>query len=203
MSELLHVEGASGHEIPYVGYLELDVTVPDVEKGENIPVLLLVVSETNYNSKVPILLGTNALVPFMYIFSEQVCKSKENRLCSWQTAFRTIKVQDNSLRRQNYSLGVVKSTSEVRIRSNCSLIVNGIVDNKLTYRNCLISTNSCSWSVLPEDVELTPIVSYYDQNSKIELPIRVSNLSSRTIVIPERAVLCEIQPVDLADFPLC
>ena len=201
LSELLRVEGASGHEIPYVGYVELDVTVPDVEKGENIPVLLLVVSETNYNSKVPILLGTNALVPFMYIFSEQVCKSKENRLCSWQTAFRTIKVQDNSLRRQNYSLGVVKSTSEVRIRSNCSLIVNGVVDNKLTYRNCLISTNSCSRSVLPEDVELTPIVSYYDQNSKMELPIRVSNLSSRTIVIPERAVLCEIQPVDLADFP--
>ena len=147
------------------------------------------------------MLGTNAIVPFMYIFSKQVCKSKENRLCSWQTAFRTIKVQDNSLRRQNYSLGVVKSTSQVRIRSNCSLIVNGVVDNKLTYRNCLISTNSCSRSVLPEDVELTPIVSYYDQNSKMELPIRVSNLSSRTIVIPERAVLCEIQPVDLADFP--
>ena len=35
----------------------------------------------------------------------------------------------------------------------------------------------------------------------MELPIRVSNLSSRTIVIPERAVLYEIQPVDLADFP--
>ena len=35
----------------------------------------------------------------------------------------------------------------------------------------------------------------------MELPIRVSNLSSRTNVIPERAVLCEIQPVDLADFP--
>ena len=31
--------------------------------------------------------------------------------------------------------------------------------------------------------------------------LSVSNLSSRTIVIPERAVLCEIQPVDLADFP--
>ena len=35
----------------------------------------------------------------------------------------------------------------------------------------------------------------------MELPIKVSNLSSRTVVIPERAVLCEIQPVDLADFP--
>ena len=35
----------------------------------------------------------------------------------------------------------------------------------------------------------------------MELPIRVSNLSSRTTVIPERAVLYEIQPVDLADFP--
>ena len=80
LSELLHVEGASGHQIPYVRYVELDVTVPDVEKGENIPVLLLVVSETNYNSKVPILLGTNALVPFMYIFSEQVCKTREGFL---------------------------------------------------------------------------------------------------------------------------
>ena len=98
LSESLRVEGSSGHEITYVGYVELDVTVPDVEKGENIPDLLLVVSETNYNSKVPILLGTNALDPFMYIFSEQVCKTKEivcvhGRLPSEPSKFKIIHLE--------------------------------------------------------------------------------------------------------------
>ena len=51
------LEGAHGGEVPYLGYTEMHLEIPEVEDFTQ-DVLMLVVPDTNYNALVPITIGT-------------------------------------------------------------------------------------------------------------------------------------------------
>lgn len=54
----LSVHSANGGELPYRGYIELDICVPCLHNGTHcIPAL--VVPQTNYSKSVPVIIGTN------------------------------------------------------------------------------------------------------------------------------------------------
>ena len=55
MSSILNIECADGYYLPYLGYIEVNISVTPQ------PCLLLVVNNNNYNSKVSIILGTNVM----------------------------------------------------------------------------------------------------------------------------------------------
>ena len=54
---LLDLEGMGGLEIPYEGYVELNLDIPKV-KGFKEDVLMLVVKDSEYGKKVPVAIGT-------------------------------------------------------------------------------------------------------------------------------------------------
>jgi len=58
---LVRVVGAAGQEIPFLGYVELGVSFPrtEADTDEVIQTLVLVVSDNQYNRRVPLILGTN------------------------------------------------------------------------------------------------------------------------------------------------
>ena len=56
----LSVIGANGSKLPFLGYIEAEISVPILgEQTHMIPVL--VVSNTDYNKKVPVIIGTNVI----------------------------------------------------------------------------------------------------------------------------------------------
>lgn len=61
---LLEIEGAGGQNVPYLGYVEVNISFPDAVTGSEVEltVLALIVPECNFNSKTPLLVGTNALL---------------------------------------------------------------------------------------------------------------------------------------------
>ena len=58
LDDLLTVTGAGGSQIPYHGYVEVDIKLPGSEAS---PFPFLVVGDTDYNSRVLVLIGTNVL----------------------------------------------------------------------------------------------------------------------------------------------
>ena len=63
LNDLLRVEGASGHAVQYLGYVEVCI---HFEKGvagdeQGHVVLALVVADTRYNAAVPVIVGTNVI----------------------------------------------------------------------------------------------------------------------------------------------
>ena len=64
IGSILQIESASGDDLPYLGYIEAHLEIPQLNIQENTH-LFLVVPETKFSSRVPILLGTNALKPMM------------------------------------------------------------------------------------------------------------------------------------------
>lgn len=63
LDDLLEVEGANGQEVPYFGYVELDITFPkEFVGGEvEVPTLALMVPNMRENAQEQILIGTNTL----------------------------------------------------------------------------------------------------------------------------------------------
>lgn len=60
---LLEFEGAGGQSVPYLGYVEANISFPQTITGkeEDLMALVLVVPECHLNSKIPLLIGTNIL----------------------------------------------------------------------------------------------------------------------------------------------
>lgn len=69
----LKLKGAGGQHVPYLGYIEVSVTPPQPITGrvENLDALVLVVPECQFNSKIPLLIGTNLLLPLFEHALEQ------------------------------------------------------------------------------------------------------------------------------------
>ena len=65
LSSLLKIECANGETLPYRGFIQVTLQAPGVPNTDHHECLLLVVAETEYNRKVPILLGTNVISDFL------------------------------------------------------------------------------------------------------------------------------------------
>ena len=57
LQTLLDIEGTGGTEVPYLGYVEVHLCIPEVQKFD-LDVLMLVVPDSQYTENVPIALGT-------------------------------------------------------------------------------------------------------------------------------------------------
>ena len=61
IKDFLRIECADGQLLPYLGYVVADVGLPSAGLKTHKSVILLVVPNTEYNRRVPLLLGTNVL----------------------------------------------------------------------------------------------------------------------------------------------
>lgn len=71
MIDILKIECAVGNVLPNSGYIEVSIRSKGIPKSTEEPSLLLIVPDTEYNRKTPILLAT-------YILSEFVANCEDN-----------------------------------------------------------------------------------------------------------------------------
>lgn len=63
VNDLLHIEGAAGQVVPYLGYIEVELRFPKnmCGTGSKFNVLVLICPDQPYNSNMPFLVGMNVL----------------------------------------------------------------------------------------------------------------------------------------------
>ena len=193
----LEIEGAAGQHLPYSGYVELDLKVPEVD--ESLTSLFLVVPDTKYGQNVPVILGTNILCPVMDQMKEHLGDrylQKANLTTPWQLAFRAINVETRALRRLDGRLSIIKlaQTSQVLIPSNKTVMVTGKLDKK-SQAHGLGIVQPLDSSVLSADVEVAPFLVSFDPSTE-SIPICISNMTSRTISLSPSSILCQLQTCD-------
>ena len=96
----IHIEGAGGHKIPYIGIIMVKIGAPFLGE-EEVEVLALVVPTTRYSLNVPVIVGTNAIRDCKALCKEDTGVPKE-----WAFAFVSL---------QQSKIGVVKSTNKFDI----------------------------------------------------------------------------------------
>jgi hypothetical protein len=112
LSNLLEISNANGSLLPYYGYVEVSVGCSFTD--DIIKVALLVVPNTGYNSKIPILVGTNILHALRESTSDcQIPKP-------WKWAISSLSTVESSL------LGTVLTTQPSTISPNSKVTVHGL-----------------------------------------------------------------------------
>ena len=120
LQDFLHIECDDGESLPYSGYIAADNTARGVGLGEkhSQPCLLLVVPDSRYNAKVPVLLGTNILEQFLDMSREKIGHRflRAAKLHTpWYLSFRCMVLREKELARRKNRLEIVKSAENRNI----------------------------------------------------------------------------------------
>ena len=177
----LNITGASGSKIPYIGYFEAEVCIPESEHEPAI-IPILVVPVTKYSGQVPVIVWTN-------IIGELKVHAQETDIdipTAWNTAFAAYTATDSKF---------VKSTNKkpIVIHPNQVDTINDIVRDTSHHENAVTENldDSCDFNVCPR------IVAVKNNSKTARVPVRVCNISARPITIKPKTQLCSLQEVNV------
>ena len=196
---LLDIECADGKSLPYEGFIEAELEIPTIRHKVN--AILLVIPESNYNNSVPLLLGTNVLGVIMEILRKQEGEKylqKSNLTTDWYLTFRSMHLREKELQKNSCKLAIVRNAQRrIIIPPNSNVTLTGYLDKKIPYQHTAAMMQRTVKSAVPDDLDIVPsLMEYrYMDNSLIE--VEISNVTTRTVLIPEKAIIGEIQPVSI------
>ena len=182
LQTLLDVSLADGSKLNYMGFIDTCISVPFIS-DYILDVPFIVVPDCATHSNCPILVGTNVIRPLKYRFES--CSSS-NVPAGWQLAMDCL----------NTSSITVKACSHTPtlIEPYQTLVVNGFsrnVDSSITEVVTENGQNS-SYTVCPRVVKLKSF-------DYCKIPVKICNMSAKTLTIKPRSDLCQISEVKVVD----
>jgi transposase InsO family protein len=203
---LLDIECADGQSLPYEGYIDADIEVLGLPASEAVNCLLLVVPDSRYSSTVPLLFGTNIMSHFMKTCQQQYGDrflQVADLFTPWYLAFRCMVLRDRQLSKTNYRLGIVKCAEQkaIVVPPNSQVVVAGYVTRDVQYPATCALLQPTQQAGIPDDVDISPSLISYEYGKNGLVDVHLSNVTTRTVVIQPRAVLCEVQPVTIENKP--
>ena len=178
LDQLLEIEGASGQILKYVGYIEVDLKIPDTAIQLTVP--LLVVPDTGYSTEIPLLIGTNVLKVIM----EEEKPTGPNSI--WKSSLDCLVSSFT-----NPTSCTVYTYREMIIPANQAIMVTGIVGG--TRSGCGIVAPLDS---LPGGL-MIPLSAVEVERNKVR--IQVKNTSVRNIQIPARQRIAQFEVGTILD----
>ncbi|KAL5020815.1 hypothetical protein ScPMuIL_002102 [Solemya velum] len=186
LSELITVRGAGGNILPYKGYMDLDITIDDVDCS--VPTLVML---SDRPPDIPLIVGTNLL--------SLIYKGKIGEESNLQPALQTL-VQ-NMAKVDVDVLGKVKTTRETTILPGQIGTVKGLSRACSGIRSCRMTvlTEDCHTEALPGGLRVIPsAVDILPQGtSTSRIFVDVMNTSSKPITIPGKHTLCQLERVEV------
>ena len=205
VGNILNIECADGQDLPYIGYIETEISIDKGLPGAKpLPCLLLVTPDTQYSKKTPVILGTNVLNELMKDcknnFGEQFLQQAKLHT-PWYLSFRTITIRNRELRKNNHRLAIIRCAADrkIIIHPNQSLEIAGYTDKEMSYPSSTALIHETEDSHLPSSIDVTPAVVQYTYGKNTDIKVNLSNLTTSPVVIQPRAILCELQQVTVAD----
>ena len=191
LDKVFRIKGAGGHDIPYLGIVEAAIRCPKVDMA-SVPVLLLVVPDTEYHSRVPVLLGTNIL---------SLMKGKvPAEEFAWRNTFAML-ARHQAVVENSSCLGVMISTKPLTIPAHGRVIFHGQTRVKAVCQKLTVCLDGASG--LPKGVIATPRVNCISPGqARSKLPVELVYHLSQDVTIPAKAWICDLyntEDVDLIE----
>ena len=57
-------------------------------------------------------------------------------------------------------------------------------------------------SAIPQDLDIVPTVVTYKYGQQDTIPVHICNITTRTVTVSPKALLCELQAVNIEELPL-
>lgn len=200
VTDILNVECADGQKLPYSGCIKATMTSPGISQCTEQFCLFLVVPDTNYNLRIPVLIGTNILDEI-----EKDCRTQHgdqylqraNLKTPWYLSLRCLAIRQRELKKNKNRIAIVRSaeTTKLTIGPNQSINMKGYLDKQMEFHSTCAIIQECEDSTLPDFIDVTPTVIQYEHRNNGEIIVNLSNLTTNSVTISPKAILGEIQPV--------
>ena len=183
----LDVFGADGNTLPYVGYIEAEIRIPFLPPDNNtIVVPLLVTAVTDYKVKVPVIIGTNVIRLFSDLGQSDIQVPE-----AWKMAFTCLNIDNSVPVRTTNKYPICLGPNEVKT-------IHGLVKNTGKIKEAVTEQMNTSQSgnliVCPRVISLEGATG-----KKTRVPVRICNLSTSTIKVPPRSIVCSLSEVKVVD----
>ena len=194
LETLLDLEPAGGGQVPYNGYVELRMRVPNV-RAFDLDVLMLVIPESEYSRRVPVTIGTIHIDEIIDLITDEELKTVNRQ---WQRGIISRKVVVKQLHlKENKDIldqikGDVKLTRKITIPPLETINVSGMTNiNKHTKRVNIITEPRKD-----EDLFTVPCYNYMRPGSK-RASVTLRNLSEKTQTLQKGTVVACVQAANL------
>lgn len=201
----MDIECAGGSQLPYSGYIEVNINTPGRTNNFN-TYLVLVVPDSNYNQHIPLLIGTNVLNTILQdlhqLHGDKYLQNAD-LTTPWYLTLRCITLQEKELKKNKNRLALVKNAelNKITIPPNTVMEIQGYCDKETQYRNTSAIHHASDLAFEPIDLDVEPRLHQFNFKNNGHITIQLSNVTTRTITIPPKAVICELQPVTIQPKP--
>lgn len=192
LCDLLQVEGAAGHAIPYLGYVEMVVTFPSEFLGVDLDVstLALVVPDVGAHQS-PVLIGMNTLEPLYNQYMESEYTNFQPTAHGYKAVLKLLQIRHQQ--QQVGSDGVVRLASKTPIcipAGHTTLIDGSIHTSMLSPGQWALVEHPAS--PLPGGLCVRNSLVMLPSQSHKKIPVILSNESDQDVTIPPLSIIAEL-----------
>ena len=191
LESVLDIEATGGGKVPYHGYVECRLNLPQVEKFDH-DVLMLVIDDSQYGAKVPIQIGTLHIdMAIDLATDEEQMKFKRK----WERAEMASHLRMASMQTDSSKpvIDLDEITGNVHLTHNLSLgpfetatisgLLKGPVKNSAYYKRVNVSVEHIS-SHLNDDSKYCAVPGYtFLKPGSHRIHVMMKNLTARTVAI--------------------
>lgn len=205
IESILEIECAGGTQLPYTGFIEVNITTPSSTNYHAYPVL--VVPDSQYNQHVPLLIGTNILENMIQDLQQTYGErylQQSTITVPWYLTWRSIGLREKELRKHKNRLAIIRNAEpdKITIPPNTTMEIHGYCDKELMYNDTPAVQQSTNLAFEPNDIDVEPRVQHYSFRKNKSTMVQLSNVTTRTITIPPKGIICELQPVTIQPTPV-
>lgn len=193
IQDLLHIEGAAGQLVPYLGCIEVDIAFPEHFTGEAkvVTTLALIVPDPKTQVEVPVLIGTNTLDILYAGFKEGTTISPD---CEYASLIRHLQSIYLSRAQQDGQVGRVKlqSKNAIVIPAGKKVALNGRARHVTTVNGAPLLVEPPTKSSLPGGLILCSYIMASPRQTSFKVPILLKNESAHDITVSAHRILAEL-----------
>ena len=185
LQNILKIQSVGGTSLPYHGYFDAQINLPISDRHTlDMSVPIVVVPDTSYNIKVPLLLGTNVLNNLLSV-------PETPKVSALKVAKQSLELEQRHLEKSKGVLSQVFALSDISIPARTGVITNGKSTVTVPIRQQMALIQQCSDSIV-----VLPSVIDVKQGSA-EVPVEIVNTLDHDIFIRQGKKIAEIHKVTM------
>ena len=194
LETLLDLEPTGGGQVPYDGYVEFRLQIPNVQAFD-LDVLMLVIPESEYSKSVPVTIGTLHIDEIINLITDEELKSANKK---WQRGIISRKVAIKSLQLKENKDVLDKVTGDVKLTRNVpippmeTITVSGITTVNLHTKWVNVITEP------RENLDEYTVHSYgYMRPGSKRVSVALRNLSEKVQTIKKGTIIASVRAANL------
>ena len=194
LSDLLEVHGANGQCVPYLGYIELNITFPKEFLGVEIevPTLALVVPDVSTFSDSLMLIGTNTLDVLYETYRETAPRKQQSTAYGFKAVLKVLELRQRQSKGGNFGPVKMHGKGSQLVPAGQTVVLEGCiaVSGFTTEKSAVLEHPSSS--SLPCGLLVKTCLVDLPTKQPYKVPVVLTNESEHDVIVPQRCIIGEI-----------